>query len=229
VYSGESFGSILGAGALAATPGLDAGVLSVGGGGIFVSVLPHSPLFAGTIASFLRNAFDSSLDLADPALPPAAQRSLSLLQAAIAPGDPLSFAPQLAPRGKHMLLLTARSDELIPNQAGELFAAAAGATDVSLPEGTAPARFAELPRAVAPWRAEAGGSTIALVQLAPASHTMFTAFAGDRAYEPDFPPFVRLPAPEHVDNPIERAHALALGFATTFRRDGVPTVVVPDP
>jgi hypothetical protein len=219
VYTSESFGSIVGAGGLAIATGLRGAVLSVGGGGVFLSTLPSSPLFTGLVVPLLRTTFDPALDVSDPAvLPGEAQRSLSLLQAGFAPGDPLSYAPKLAAQGKSMLLLEARSDELIPNQANELFASAAQATSVSLPSRSEPPRFATLPVAAAPYERPQG--TIAVVQLSPALHVMFTAFTGERRYQPDFPPIVALAAPESVDNPIELAHDLALGFASSLRSGG---------
>lgn len=230
VYTGESFGSVIGAGALAAAPDLPAAVLSVGGGGVFLPILPNSPLFAGLIPPFLRTSFDPSLDVEDPiALPGAAQRSLSLLEAAILPGDPLAFAPLYAERKKHVLLLMAQEDELIPNRATELLAAAAGAVAVSLPSGSAPLRFVDLPSVDAPYAAPSGESTRAIVQLAPALHTMFTSFTDQRRYQPSFPPFLPLDEPEQVSNPIEMAHALAVGFAESFRQSGTPRVELKAP
>ena len=177
IYTSESFGSVIGVGGVAMAKGLRGGVLSVGGGGIFLATLPNSPMFTGLVAPLLRTTFDPALDVTDPAvLPGEAQRSLSLLQAAFAPGDPLSFAPKIAAQGKSLLLLQARSDELIPNQAAELLAVAAHATSVSLPSRSEPPRFAVLPTASAPY--ERAPATIAVVQLAPALHVMFTALRG---------------------------------------------------
>lgn len=219
VYTSESFGSVIGMGGFALSPDLRGAILSVGGGGIFLPILPSSPMFTGLVAPLLRGTFDPALDVTDPTtLPGAAQRSLSLLQAAFAPGDPLGFAPKLATQQKSLLLLQARSDELIPNQATELLAVAARATSVSLPSRSEPPRFAVLPIANAPY--EAGPSTRAVVQLSRATHTMFTGFVGDQRYEPDFPPFVPLAAPVRIDNPIELAHELALGFTASLRSGG---------
>lgn len=219
VYTSESFGSVIGMGGFALATDLRGAVLSVGGGGIFLPILPSSPLFTGLVAPLLRGTFDPALDVSDPAvLPGGAQRSLSLLQAAFAPGDPLTFAPKLAAQKKSLLILQARSDELIPNQATELLAVAARATSVALPSRSEPPRFAVLPGASAPY--ERAPSTSAIVQLSPATHTMFTGFVGDRRYEPDFPPFVPLGAAQRIDNPIELAHELALAFAASLRSGG---------
>jgi len=223
VYTSESFGSILGAGALAITEGLDAAVLSVGGGGIFLTTLPRSPLFTGFVTPLLRVAFDGSIDTSDPiALPPDAQRSLALLQAAIMPGDPLSFAPLLAERKKNLLMLMARSDELIPNESGELLASAAQATFVSLPDRSAPPRFASFPTTGAP-----ASSSIALVQLSPALHTMFTSFRGERRYNANMPPIEALSSPEMVDNPIELVHAMTIRYADSHRAGAAAMVTMP--
>lgn len=216
VYTSESFGSVIGAGGVALA-NVKGGVLSVGGGGVFLSVLPSSPQFNGLVTPLLRTTFDPALDISDPAaLPGAAQRSLSLLQAAFAPGDPLSFAPSIGAQNKNLLLLQARSDELIPNQSTELLGVAAHATSVSLPTRSEPLRFAKLPAAAAPFSA-APAPTIAIVQLAPALHTMFTGFEGDRRFQLDFPPFVALSAPEKVSNPIELVHGIAIAFADSLR------------
>lgn len=219
VYTSESFGSVIGAGGIALATGLRGGVLSVGGGGVFLAALGGSPMLSGLVTPLLRAAFDPALDVSDPVLLPAeAQRSLSLLQAAFGPGDPLTFAPKIAAQGKSLLILQARSDELIPNQSTELLAYAAHATSVALPSRSEPPRFAVLPTAKAPY--EHAPATLAVVQLSPALHTMFTAFVGDRRYQPDFPPFLPLAAPERVDSPTELAHALALAFVASLRSGG---------
>ena len=134
------------------------------------------------------------------------------------PGDPLAYAPLIRQEKKSALLLQARSDELIPNVSGELFAASLGATFVGLAERSAPPRFASLPAASAPWRGD-----VALVQLSPATHTMFTSMAGDRRYDPDAPEPEALATPETIDNPIELVHRLTTRFADGWRR-GQPSV-----
>ena len=111
---------------------------------IFLSMFPDSPLFSGLATLLLRGPFDSELDVSDPvALPAGAQRSLSLIQGAIEPGDPIAFAPRVAPRS--VLLLQAYSDEVIPNQAGELLAAAMGASQTEVAGHTKPLRYVPLP------------------------------------------------------------------------------------
>lgn len=218
VYTSESFGSVIGASGVAVSDDYAGAVLSVGGGGIFLPIFPSSPTFTGVLTPFIKTNYDPYLDVADPsALPGEAQRVLSLLGAMILPGDPLAFAPLIAERKRNVLLLQARSDELIPNQGTELMMKAMGATSVTLPTNSESPRFVTLPTSAAPYRAAAGRPTIAVAQISPALHTMFTAFQGERRYQPDFPPFMSLPAPEVVSNPIERVHDIAIDFARSLR------------
>jgi hypothetical protein len=233
VYTSESFGSILGAMSLATDARLDAGVLSVGGAGIFLPTFANSPFFARIAFLFLKSGFDHDLDVSDPVnLPAEAQRSLSLLQAALEPGDPVAFAPKIARfpdvargrKSKPLLLLQANGDELIPNQSGELLASISGATAVTIEGHTKPLRYVTLPVAAAPFGGS-GAPTIAILNVDPATHTMFTGYKAQREYEPDFPPPKKLPTPVDVDNPIEWLHGLAVGVAKGVRSDP-PSVVV---
>jgi hypothetical protein len=171
----------------------------------------------------LRQGFDSQLDVTHPdVLPAAAQRSLSLLQAAIGPGDPASFAPEIASSGKSLLLLQAYSDEIIPNQSGELLAAAARATAIDMPGKTHALRFASLPTLNFEAIGEPGEPSRTIVNLDPATHTMFTAFRGDRHFVPGSSPPVPLPATDTIDNPTELAHSLTIQFATAMRASSTP-------
>ncbi len=226
VYTGESFGSLLGASVLAGAPELRAAVLAVGGGGIVQPLMVSSPSFALLAQPLFAGAFDQLVTVDDPALPPAAQRSLALLETAVEPGDPSVWAPRIAAAGKHALFLQAHADEVMPNQAGDALAAAAGATQVRLPSlppgATPPLAYVVRPLADAPYRG--APSTIAVVQVEPATHGMFTRFGGTRQYVPPFPPFTKAPSPTPVDNPIELLHALAVGFADSYRA-GSPTVI----
>jgi hypothetical protein len=87
-----------------------------------------------------------------------------------------------------------------------------------LPSRSEAPRFAVLPTANAPY--ERGPATIAIVQLAPAEHSMFTSFTGQRRYQPDFPPFLPLASAERIDNPTELAHDLAIAFTASLRSGG---------
>jgi hypothetical protein len=213
VYTGESFGSLLGAMVIAVDTELHAAVLAVPGASIFLTMFPNSPLFSGLATLLLRGPFDSELDVSDPnALPAGAQRSLSLIQGAIEPGDPIAFAPRVAPRT--VLLLQAFSDEVIPNQAGELLAAAMGASQVEVAGHTQPLRYVPLPKSSSPTKG------VTVMNVDPATHVMYTRFSDKRSYEIGFPPALPLSPPQVVDEPIEWLHATALGFADAYRKTG---------
>lgn len=223
VYSGESFGSILGAVVLAADPLLEAAVLDVGGGGLLVDMVPNSPAFAQLLQPFVAGAFDQLVDVNHPdTLPARAQMSLNFLQQVIEPGDGLALAAA-ADASKSVLFLNAYADEVVSNQSNQALARAWGATSVSLTQRARALDYVTLPTATAPLSATA---LRAIVQLDPATHQQFTYQAGQKKFLAPFPPFNRLAAPADVDNPIEIAHALALDFFDGVRA-GAP--VVSDP
>jgi hypothetical protein len=218
VYTGESFGSVLGALTIAVDTDLRAAVLAVPGASIFLTMFPSSPVFAGIASIVLRGPFDSSLDVTDPiALPAAAQRSLSLIQAAIEPGDPIAFAADASKR--QVLVLQSFSDEVIANQAGELLASAMGATQIPMPGHTKPLRYADVASASAPFT-----GNVAILNVDPATHVMYTRFGDKRTYQPGFPPVVPLAAPQTIDEPIEWLHKLTLSYVDSYRKTGKATV-----
>jgi len=221
----ESFGSILGAQVLALDPQLPAAALDVGGAGLFVDLISHSAEFAQTLQPFVAGAFDLLFDVNDAEHQPThAQMVLHVLQTVIEPGDGLALS-QFADPAKHFLLISARSDETVPNTANEALAASWHASQVMFAQKTLATRYATFPMVSAPYSAPSGGLR-AIVQLEPATHPMITVQDGTRRYRPDFPPFIKLAAPEPVDNPIELVHALATGLAESFRA-GTPSVLDP--
>jgi hypothetical protein len=223
VYTGESFGSILGAQVLALDPELGAAALSVGGGGLLVDLVSNSAEFAQSLQPFVAGAFDLSFDVNSPLEQPNhAQMVLHLLQTVIEPGDGLALAALASP-SKHFLSLTARDDETVPNIASEAVAAAWGATQVRLSSRTLPTRKFTFPMTSAPYSVASGGLR-AIVQLDPSTHSQITSQSGQQKYQPDAPPFIKRPMQVPIDNPIEIVHALAIGLAESYRT-GTPTVV----
>jgi hypothetical protein len=225
VYTGESFGSILGGIVLAIDPLLEAAVLAVGGAGILVDLGPNSPQFAQLLQPFVAGAFDTLVDVNHPVETPVrGQMSLNLVQEVIDPGDGAALAAVAA--GKSVLFLCAYADEIVPNQANQALARAFGATEVTLSGGrTRALDWVTLPSAPAPYQAT---PLRALVQLDPAGHGMYTAQNGARDFMPPFPPFVKYATPIPIANPIETAHGLAVDFIDGFRA-GAPVVSNPPP
>jgi hypothetical protein len=224
VYAGESFGSILGSQVLALDPELSVGVLDVGGGGFMEDLAARSAEFAQLLQPFVSGAFDTEVDVNAPdELPTHAQMSLNLLQTVIEPGDGLALATE-ADAQKSVLFLEAFSDETVPNSSTEALAAAWGVTQVMLSKLSVPTKVATFPQTAAPYTAT---PTRALVQLDPAAHPMITVQDGHRDYMIGFPPFVKLATPQTFPNPIEQVHALAVGFADSYRT-ATPTVTNPN-
>ncbi len=220
VYTGESFGSIMGAAVLAVDPLLEAAVLDVGGGGILTDLAPNAPDFATLLQPFIAGAFDNEVDVDDPVTEPTrAQMSLNLVQQVIDPGDGLALAASADP-SKSVLFLIDYLDQTVPNPSEEGLAAGFGATEVKLSAVSRPLDQVTLPQTFAPYLAT---PLRAIVQLDPASHGMFTLQSGQRSYMPPFPPFVKLATPIDFDNPIVQAHLLAVGFIDGFR-NGAPIV-----
>ncbi|HEX6835799.1 MAG TPA: hypothetical protein VF334_04465, partial [Polyangia bacterium] len=220
VYTGESFGSIMGAAVLALDPLLDAAVLDVGGGNIIVDLVANSPQFAGVLQAFLASAFDSLVDIGHPDVTPnAAQMSLNLVQEVLEPADGVALAASADP-GKNVLFLFAYLDETVPNQSNQALARAWGATEVPLTSGSHPLEQVMLPMAHAPYMA---APVRAVVQLDPASHGMFTGQTGQHQYMPPFPPFTKYAQAIEIMTPIVQAHALAVGFIDGFK-SGAPVV-----
>lgn len=223
VYTGESFGSILGAIVLAADPLLQAAVLDVGGGGLLVDLVPNSPSFAQLLQPFVSGAFDTLVDVNHPdVLPARAQMSLNFLQQVIEAGDGLAMSAMADPT-KSVLFLDAWGDEVVPNQANQSLARGFGATEVTLAQHSHALDWVTLPSTAAPLSATA---LRAIVQLDPAGHGQFTSQTGQHKYQAPFPPFVKLATPIDFDQPIEIAHQLATDFADGVRA-GAP--IVSDP
>jgi hypothetical protein len=220
VYTGESFGSIMGANVLAVDPLLGAAVLDVGGAGILLDLVPNSPQFATLLQPFVAGAFDTIVDVNHPVeLPTRAQMSLNLLQEVIDPGDGMALASGADP-SKSVLFLFAYTDETVPNQSNQALARGWGASEVQLTAGTHPLELVSLPKAHAPYQAS---PVRAAVQFDPASHGMFTSQSGEHQFMPPFPPFNRYAQPIPITTPIVQAHALALDFIDGYRM-GAPVV-----
>jgi hypothetical protein len=219
IFTGASFGGILGASVLAVDPTVSAAMLANAGGGLFIDMFGNSPVLSGLVVSLIGEAYDTGLTVGHPDTDPMrAQMSLALIQTLIEPGDGLALAGAAAP-GKSLFLLESFNDEVVANHSTESLAAAWSARQVTL-SNSPQTRVVPLPSAAPPY---AANPLRALVQLAPACHSTFTTQEDTRSYADGSPPFVRLPVSMPVDNPIETAHRLALDFMDAYRR-GAPSV-----
>jgi hypothetical protein len=232
VYVSESFGSITGAALIPFEPRVRAFIIDVGGGGLLSPLLENSPDYWPIFGLLAGGNFGLSQQDLDPTLdPPHVHREFIMLQSLLEPGDPLTYAG-LATTGSdpaHVLLLAAFADEAVPNQASEALAAAMGLQWTSLAFSPASPRYVTgMPVATAPVAGNLYGDvTGALVLVDPATHGMLTRQRGERTFEPEFAPFIELPAPIPVDNPIEELQDLVGHFAESYRATGVPEVADP--
>jgi hypothetical protein len=232
-YSGESFGSILGSTAVALSPDYDAAVLSVGGGGLLTELIENSPSFWPLFSSYAAGVVGlTAAQINDD--PAHTQLPFILLQSLTEGGDPLTYAHHLLKNpltnAKHVVLLSAYSDETVPNESNEALATAAGLAWVQVGASSPGVRYVDpLPTCNAPCsgNVSVGGApfTAAFVQVDPASHGMYTTNFGERQYAIGFPPFVPLATPQDFQNPTKQLQSLGLAFAEDWLAGNVPAVV----
>jgi hypothetical protein len=130
-YVGDSLGSIQGATSAAIEPDVSAWFLNVGGGGVITEIAPNAPGIGALVsaAGLLYFGFKHDFFTASHPLN-------VLVQTALGPGDPLSYAQHLvaAPvsvsgepaRPRNIVLTEVLYDELVANEGGEALARAAG-------------------------------------------------------------------------------------------------------
>lgn len=219
VYSSESFGGFVGTLALAFDPSYQAAFTAVAGGGLMNDVLINSPRFAPLFNPIIQGSFGvSPADVDYDVDPPPTHYLYQLLGSALGRGDPIAYAHRLGPRGVHMFLPAAYSDESVPNQATEALASVAGLPWLALegavdgPTWTDPELFL---------RTQMPASS-GFVFIDPAGHGMLTRQHAERGYAMGFPPFSSLSAPEPIDNPIELMQSRLLEFSKSYVETGVP-------
>ena len=235
LYSGESFGSILGGQVLAIEPRLQGAVLSVGGGGFITPLLTWSVEY-GILAPLLEGA----VGVYASANPPESDFGYNLFEQLIEPSDPLAMARQVISEPlagatpRHILLFEALHDESVPNIAAESLAVALGLDGASVTAGGTPTWSWETP-ALTTHAAPLSGNrmvagspvTAAILQMTPASHGMFTEQHGQSTSNTTTRPFKKLAAPVKFDNPIDALHAIYAAFATDFFAGKTPTLIDP--
>jgi hypothetical protein len=221
---GASFGADAGLLAMAVEPRLGAGLLVGAAGGFVQQVAPNAAAHGPALAALFDRLYGRGA-LAAGVLP------ALLHQQALEPGDPLAYAAHLItrPEGanlpKSVLLVEARADEIAPNQATGVLAAALGVPlllHARSPAGglpTAPPLPAERTPVVANLIAGTSRVTGGLLQLDPATSNVLSAPTDLR----------RFPAPAAVENPTAELRRLLLRYADTYFEPipGVPQVIDP--
>jgi dienelactone hydrolase len=130
-YVGDSLGAMEGAIAAALEPKVKAWTLNVVGGGLFPELAAHSPSISANLVlaggfnfGFQGDRFTESHPL------------VTIAQTIVDPGDPIAYAPYLvrapakvggaAGTPRNVLQIQCLFDEVVPNEANEAFARAAG-------------------------------------------------------------------------------------------------------
>ena len=190
VYTGESFGSILGIGALL-SPTSARPPFSVGGGGIFLNMMARSPIFARLVTPFVQAAFDDARRLRSGGV--AARRAA--LARAPAGGDHArrSARVRAAVRGapEAPVLLQARADEAIPNESESCSRPRRAPRSSSFRSAARRRASRRCPR-----RVRRGPSRRPFVQLARAAQHDVHVVRGRATHGPETVLLVRLPAPQ---------------------------------
>ncbi|MEO8704181.1 MAG: hypothetical protein ABI867_29280 [Kofleriaceae bacterium] len=232
VYLAESFGTVVGTLFAAIEPDVDLFVLDVPGGGILDLILPASPEIAQIAVPFVETLYNPAtrLDRWNPLI--------SLMQAVIDGGDPLTYAPHvlrdrftiggavLAPR--NVIAIEVVGDQVLSNLGTDALASELGlhalAPHLDVPAG--------MPSIDAPAAANLDGQTAVLVQYAPATHgANWSAEHGTLRFAPGFPidgaePFPRLPTDITIANPIYETLDQVFEILASHRRGEPPRVIV---
>jgi dienelactone hydrolase len=230
-YLGESFGTIIGANLSAIEPSIDLYVLDVAGGGLVDHIVPNSPYIADQVLPFAQVLYGATgkLDKFHPLI--------GALQSMFDGADSLTFARhalrerftienQVVGR-RHIVLIEAMGDEIMPNVSTEALARAYGLhvlkPNLAPPEG--------MLQVESPAALNVNSQTAVLVQYSPATHgENWSAQQGERTYAPGFPSdgddrFPKLPAPIAINEPIyETLDQVAQTLATHFA-DKMPRVI----
>lgn len=223
VYTGESFGAMLGSIVLAEDPELKAAVLDVGGGGIVLDLVVNSPSFSPLFGPLATLFLDNTVNLEQATPPARAQLSLNLAAMILEPGDGLAVSAIMDP-SKSVLLLEAKDDEVVPNTSTEALAVGMGAKQVMVPASPATVE-AILPQAPPPLAAD---PVRGLVLIAGSTHTQYSLQEDSSRFVPPWPPFQMRESSVKVVHPIVRVRGFALDFIDSIGT-GTPRIDEPKP
>ena len=233
MYSGESFGSIIGGLVIAVEPKLGAAVLAVGGGGLVTPLLTWSVDFGPIFGVLL----DGALGTNASSDPPESDFGYNLIEFLLEGADPLAFSPYVilhpldGAKPRHVVLLQARLDEAVPNIAAEALAGGMGlepartsASGTISYDWTFPAPTVKQSPIMGNVQVAGVPVTAAIIQFDPAFHGMFTNQKGVRRDDASKRPFMPLPTPLTIAGPIEALHAIYSEFAADFFNGAVPAI-----
>jgi len=224
VFSSESFGGISGLLAMAYEPLYGAGFVSVAGGGL-VDLLENSRGLSSLFLPLFAGAFGLGPNDVDPAInPPHTNAAFMLMSQFIDVGDPIGHAARLAASDKHLVMVNAFADEIVPNQSSQSLARALGLAWVTTgrsPQG-GPLYIDGMATAPAPVAGNVDGATRVALEVADASHGMITRVNALRTVEPGGPPFEPIDPPIALVNPIVELLDMLIAYVDTYREGAAP-------
>lgn len=208
-YLGESFGTIVGSNLAAIEPSIGLFILNVAGGGVIDQIVPNSAKIGEIAIPFAEQLYRTQgrIDRFHPLV--------GVMQAVFDGADSLTFARHvLRDRFKidgevigkrHVILIEAIHDEIMPNAASEALARAFGLY-VLKPSLTVPSGMLVVE---SPGGGNVGAQTALLVQYAPGTHGYnWSAETGTLEYKPGYPfvdddvRYPKLATPITVQQPI---------------------------
>jgi pimeloyl-ACP methyl ester carboxylesterase len=252
-YLGQSFGTIVGTNLAAIEPSIGLYILNVPGGGLLDHIFPASAKIGELAVPLAQQLYrtQGTLDRFHPLV--------GSMQAIFDGADSLTFARHVLKdrfmieneylEKRHVVLIEAIGDEIMPNHATEALARAFGA-HVLKPNVQVPSGMLQIE---SPGAGNLNDQTAILVQYAPATHGYnWSAEKGEVEYQPGYPfagdvPYPKLPEPITIQEPIyetleQVTEVLATHFAretprvrstlppvADFDGDGIPDVSDPNP
>lgn len=238
----ESFGSMLALLAMAFEPRIDIAFLASPASSFPFPTLVHSATFSDQFLGVVLRSPDvrTRTVLGDPRSGPRFEPILTMWNTVTQAGDPIAFAPHVlsgdlrGDDGANLIIAQAWGDEWVPDDAVEHTVGVLGIPVMKIsrdmePPGDLFRHVPGLVEEIGPVKANVAGKRTAVHTVwYPAAHALVRKLGEERAFEPDFPPFVMLPSPWQFSSPVDRVQAMWGQFFTDFY-SGDPAPAAIDP
>lgn len=237
----ESLGALVSGPCVAVEPRIGAVTLSSPASGFPFPSMMHSPNYSGLFLGAVVNPFGIAdrVVLGDPTRGARFEPVIMLYNGVLEKGETSGHARAIATgalrgdSGPHININMAWADEWVSNDTTEHLAGVLGLHRLVTSAPTAPPggalRFVSLPESSATLQGNLTGErTGALTVYHPAAHASLRKLTDANTYEPDFPPFVELPAAVPLNpTPIAEMHAQWGRFFADYFAGTTPRVIDP--
>ena len=229
-YLGQSFGTIVGTDLAAIEPSISLFVLDVAGGGLIDQIFPASAKIGELAVPLAEQLYrtQGTLDRFHPLV--------GAMQTTFDGADSLTFARHVLKdrlmvdgtylERRHIVMIEAMNDEIMPNQATEALARSFG-LHILVPFLQAPTGMQQI---ASPGSGNVNNQTAILVQYEPATHGYnWSAEHGDMEYMPGYPfvgdvPYPKLPTKITIKEPIYETMAQVQEILDTYFSGANPVV-----